>query len=115
MTDDNDKAPRDMTDEELQDESAWDFESAEQLPSPERKARAVVSVAFPGNVFDYVAQAADRAGMKISHFIRDAAIEKAATAAPTLYWDALPTETKNLQSVTMTLQSAEENMALSAQ
>ena len=97
MTDENDKAARDMTDDELRDESTWDFESAEQLAPPERKARAVVSVAFPGDAFDYVSEAAEGAGMKLSHFIREAAIEKAAAA--TVYFGVDATETAAYNSV----------------
>ena len=84
MTDENDKAMRDMTDKELQDESGWDFESAEQLAPREQKARAVVSVAFPGDAFDFVSDADERSGMKISHFIREAAFEKAKELAELL-------------------------------
>ena len=56
MTNESEKAPREMSDEELRDESTWDFENAEQLPPPARKARAIVSVAFPGADFDYVSE-----------------------------------------------------------
>ena len=94
MMNESEKAPRDMSDEELQDPAAWDFEGAEELPTPERKARAVVSVAFPADVFDYVAQAAERAGMKISHFIREAALEKAASATTVFNLDVKPAETE---------------------
>ncbi len=107
MTDENDKAPRDLTDEELQDESAWDFESAQQMAPAERKARAVVSVAFPGEAFDYVSEAAEGAGMKISHFIREAAIEKAAAATvyfgvdatKTAAYNSMPEETQGFVTV----------------
>lgn len=101
MTDENDKAMRDMTDEELQDESGWDFESAEQLAPREQKARAVVSVAFPGDAFDFVSDAAERSGMKISHFIREAAFEKA--AATTIYLGAAATETAVYNSADISL------------
>lgn len=92
MIDESEKAPRDMSDEELRDESKWDFENAEQLPPPERKARAIVSVAFPGTDFDYVSKAARNADMKVSHFIREAAIEKASAATPRLSFAVGPNE-----------------------
>lgn len=100
MTNENEKAPREMSDEELRDESMWDFENAEQLPPPERKARAIVSVAFPGADFDYVSQAARNADMKLSHFIREAAIEKASAATPTVYLGVRPTETEGFSIAT---------------
>ncbi len=112
MTNENEKAPREMSDEELRDESMWDFENAKQLPPPERKARAIVSVAFPGADFDYVSKAARNADMKVSHFIRAAALEKASAATPTLDFDASPTETKN--SGYEIVRSAEEDVAVSA-
>lgn len=77
---DNDKPLREMSDDDLQNANLWDWDSAEQLPAvtPRRRARAVVSVAFPGEQFDFVSDAAELADMKLSHFIREAAFEKAA-------------------------------------
>lgn len=92
MTTESEKAPREMSDEELRDESKWDFENAEQLPPPARKARAIVSVAFPATDFDFVSEAARNASMKLSHFIREAAIEKASAATPSFYFPAKPNE-----------------------
>jgi hypothetical protein len=66
------------SDEELQDGDSWDFESAQELPR-ERAARAVVSVAFAAEEFGVVSEAARGAGMKVSRFIRQAALERAAT------------------------------------
>lgn len=86
MTNESEKPPREMSDEELRDESMWDFENAEQLPPPERKARAIVSVAFSAADFDYVSEAARNASMKMSHFIREAAKEKAAAVAQRFYF-----------------------------
>lgn len=77
MTEQSDKRLRDLSDADLQDESTWDIDEAEHLPPPERRARAVVSVAFPGETFELVSRAARSAGMKISQFIREAAVEKA--------------------------------------
>ncbi len=92
MTNDSEKAPRDMSDEELRDESKWDLENVEQLPPPARKARAIVSVAFPAEDFDYVSEAARNASMKMSHFIRAAALAKAATVTPKFYFAEAPKE-----------------------
>lgn len=100
MTNDNEKPLRDMTDEELQDESMWDGENAQQLPPAERKARAIVSVAFPGEDFDFVSATARTVGMKLSHFIREAAIEKAATIVLTVAFDAVPTTTQGFSIAT---------------
>ncbi len=115
MTNENEKAPREMSDEELRDESMWDFENAEQLPPPERKARAIVSVAFPGADFDYVSQAARNADVRLSHFIREAAIEKASAATPRFYFP----ETPNVASAytnspgSATVLSVQEDVAVS--
>ncbi len=103
----NDERPlRDMSDEELQDESVWDDENAQQLPPPERKARAIVSVAFPGEAFDYISAAARDADMKLSHFIREAAIEKATSVALTVSIDAdaVRTETQGFSITTDVLE-----------
>ena len=101
-----------MSDEELRDESTWDFENAEQLPPPARKARAIVSVAFPGADFDYVSEAARNARMKISHFIRTAALEKASTATTRFYFNASPAYTNSPGSATVL--SVQEDVAVSA-
>ena len=116
MTNESEKAPREMTDEELRDESMWDFENAEQLPPPERKARAIVSVAFPGADFDCVSEAARNADMKVSHFIREAAIEKATAATPRFYF----APATNLQAAVTNssgsapMHSLQEDVAVSA-
>ena len=59
--------------EQLQDRESWDWELAESRPA-RKKPRAVVSVAFNRDDFDTVAAFAERAGMKLSEFIRSAAI-----------------------------------------
>ena len=116
MTIESEKAPREMSDEELRDESKWDFENAEQLPPPTRKARAIVSVAFPGADFDYVSEAARNADMKVSHFIRAAALEKASAVTPRFYFP----ETPNVASAytnspgSATVHSVQEGVAVSA-
>lgn len=58
---------------ELQSPQSWDWERAESRP-PRKKPRAVVSVAFNRNDFETVANFAERAGMKVSEFIRSAAM-----------------------------------------
>ena len=59
----------------LEDPDEWNSERAEERP-PSASARAVVSVAFNGDDFDRVSDAARRAGMKTSEFIRAAALER---------------------------------------
>ena len=67
-----------MDEKELQDEATWDFERAERVPPvPASKRRAVVSVAFKIDDFTMIAEYARRAGMKLSEFIRGAALEAA--------------------------------------
>jgi hypothetical protein len=59
--------------EELQNPESWDWERGESRPG-RKKPRAVVSVAFNRDDFETVAAFAERAGMKLSQFIRSAAI-----------------------------------------
>lgn len=59
----------------LQDPAAW--EEAGEVHPPVKNARAVVSVAFSRDDFGRVAEAARAGGMKISTFIRQAAVERA--------------------------------------
>lgn len=59
-----------MTEEELENADNWDLENAEKAAPAARKARAVVSVAFPGEDFESVAEMAEQLGMKTSEFIR---------------------------------------------
>ena len=59
--------------EELQDQDTWDFERAERRPG-RKGGRAVVSVAFGADEFDAVSGAAESLGMKLSAFIRAAAL-----------------------------------------
>lgn len=54
----------------------WDFERAERQSSA-RPARAVVSVAFNRPDFDQVCAAAEALDMKVSEFIRAAALAQA--------------------------------------
>ncbi|MHB8574132.1 MAG: hypothetical protein ACYDCQ_02255 [Dehalococcoidia bacterium] len=68
--------PRRMEDESLQDPQNWDWSQAERRPGS-GASRAVVSVAFPATDFDLVSEAAERMGVKLSQFIRAAAVEKA--------------------------------------
>lgn len=64
-----------MPDADLQDESLWDFEHAEDR-MPVKDGRAVVSVSFGRQDFGRVAICAEESGMKTSEFIRKAALEK---------------------------------------
>lgn len=62
-----------MNDRELQDEKTWDFSKAERKPGI--KKRTVVSVAFNREDFERVAEHAERLRMKISEYIRNAALQ----------------------------------------
>ena len=105
-----DRQLRGMSDKDLQDESTWDFQNVEeQLPTPERKARAVVSVAFPAEDIGIVSAAARNADMKLSAFIRDAAVERANALTPTTHFEAKPTETQG----SATMFSAKESVPTS--
>jgi hypothetical protein len=59
--------------EELENPKTWDWERAETRPG-RKKPRAVVSVAFNRDDFETVALCAERAHMKVSEFIRSAAL-----------------------------------------
>ena len=59
--------------EQLQNQESRDWDRAESRPG-RKKPRAVVSVAFNREDFETVAAFAERAGMKLSQFIRSAAI-----------------------------------------
>jgi predicted DNA binding CopG/RHH family protein len=65
-----------MKEEDLQDPSQWDFENAQELPA-ERRARAVVSVALSRSDLMVISQAARDSGMKLSQYIREAALQAA--------------------------------------
>lgn len=54
----------------------WDLDQAE-IHQPPKNPRAVVSVAFPRNDFRKVSEAAAISEMKVSEFIRTAALERA--------------------------------------
>jgi hypothetical protein len=61
---------------QLEDESEWDFESAERVRAP-RGNRAVVSVGFKTAEFTLVSAAAEKRGQPLSRFIREAALDRA--------------------------------------
>jgi hypothetical protein len=54
----------------------WALDEAE-IHEPPKNPRAVVSVAFPRNDFGKVTEAASASNMKVSEFIRTAALERA--------------------------------------
>jgi hypothetical protein len=66
---------------ELEDESSWDDEGITVHP-PVKNPRSIVSVAFSTADFTRVAQHARQKGMKLSEFIRTAALERVETDAP---------------------------------
>jgi hypothetical protein len=63
----------DEREEKTKSRQKWDWEHAERHAG-RRKTRAVVSVAFNRDDFEKVALFAERANMKLSEFIRFAAI-----------------------------------------
>jgi len=64
------------TEEDLQNEETWDLDAAERR-EPVANRRAVVSVAFASKDLAVVSAAARESGMKVSEFIREAAVERA--------------------------------------
>jgi hypothetical protein len=66
-----------MTNRGLEKEESWDFEGTERR-GPASGRRAIVSVAFPSEDFALVSQAARESEKKLSEFIREAAVQKAA-------------------------------------
>ena len=64
---------KDRESKELHDPESWDWEHA-QSRAGRKKPRAVVSVAFSRGDFERVAVHAERAGMRVSEFIRSAAL-----------------------------------------
>ena len=63
--------------EEIENPASWDFDRAE-MHGLSKGNRVVVSVAFPRTGYELVTTCADRLGMRVSEFIREAALEKAA-------------------------------------
>ena len=61
--------------EDIESADTWDFENAESRPGI-KPSRAVVSVAFPREDFERVAEAAESAEMNVSEFIRRAALNE---------------------------------------
>jgi hypothetical protein len=64
---------KDRDSKDLHDPESWDWEHA-QSRAGRKKPRAVVSVAFKRDDFETVALCAERAHMKVSEFIRSAAL-----------------------------------------
>jgi hypothetical protein len=62
---------------QLENAETWDFEQP-TAREPVKSSRVVVSVAFPREDFVRVSTCAEQAGKKVSEFIREAAIERAA-------------------------------------
>lgn len=62
---------------DLENPENWDFEKAERHP-PVKGPRVIVSVAFPRDAYEQVARSAQQRGMRVSEFIREASLEKAA-------------------------------------
>jgi hypothetical protein len=60
---------------EMQDPASWEFVANEKYERP-RKARAVVSVAFSRDDFEDVERYAMRHRMRVSEFIRGAALDR---------------------------------------
>ena len=68
------------TDREYQKPDTWDWEQAEMRP-PVKRARVIVSVAFPRPDFERVAAYAERVGKRTSEFIREATLQSVPSAA----------------------------------
>jgi hypothetical protein len=60
---------------EIEDPAGWDHECAEPFPGSEPPQAAVV-VTFSGEDFIRVARQAELAGLKVTEFIREAALDK---------------------------------------
>lgn len=73
--------------DELEDEETWDFDQAVVHP-PSKTARAVIPVAFGPGEFERVAAYARERGMKLSDFIREAALDKVPADYPEINSDA---------------------------
>jgi predicted ABC-class ATPase len=65
--------------QELQDPDTWEDDGEEEIHSPVKSARAVVSVAFTREDFKRVSDYAERHGLKTSEFIRKAALDRVAS------------------------------------
>ena len=87
--------------EDLQNPETWDFESAERA-SRVKKSRAVVSVALSGAELDEVSAAAEQLGMKLSEFIRKAALDRARSYGRTVYVDYPEANTNGRYTVPVT-------------
>ena len=61
----------------MEDAGYWDADRDENH-APAKKGRAILSVAFSREDFDRVAEVAEEAHMRVSEFVRGAALEKAA-------------------------------------
>lgn len=65
---------------ELESDETWDHDRGELRP-PVKNRRTVVSVAFPRHDLERVGRAAEQEDMKLSEFIRRAAVSQATTRA----------------------------------
>lgn len=63
----------------LEDPASWDADRAERHP-PARRRRAILSVAFEPAELEQIAARAERDGKRLTDFVREAALEKAASA-----------------------------------
>ena len=69
-----------MTDkelDELQHPDEWEWDDPQQVVVPPEHRRTVVSVSLRRDQSEIIAEAAERAGEKVSEFIRNAALERA--------------------------------------
>jgi predicted DNA binding CopG/RHH family protein len=63
---------------ELENPENWDFEKVQSHPGV-KKPRAVVSVAFSREDFEKVEEQAEKLGVNLSRFVREAALERASS------------------------------------
>jgi hypothetical protein len=62
--------------QELEDPTTWDYEGAERRPGVDAP-RATIAVTFGSDDLELVERCAERLGMRMSEFIRQAAVERA--------------------------------------
>ncbi len=67
---------QDLTDEQLESEDTWESQTAVAHPAV-KSPRTVVSVSFPIDDFVLVEAGARRSHETVSHFIRQAAVDRA--------------------------------------
>jgi len=65
----------------LESPEEWDFERAEAMPSADRPL-VVIAVTFDRDEFMFVSEQAERAGMRLTDFVRAAALGRLPSHQP---------------------------------